>query len=85
MLVSVEDSNPTGSLFCRGVGWIADYFDTSPRMSSYLLCFIICDFSYVETVTPKGHVVSGNVHILNGVAWYSRFGLTLVTPSLDKA
>lgn len=38
----------------RGNGWIADSFNVTPPVSSYLLAFIICDFDYKENMTSNG-------------------------------
>lgn len=42
----------------RGNGWIADSFNVTPPVSSYLLAFIICDFDYKENMTSNGIRVS---------------------------
>ncbi|KAK7090085.1 hypothetical protein V1264_009931 [Littorina saxatilis] len=38
----------------RPNGWVADVYDTTPPMSTYLLAFIVCDFTNVNGTTPKG-------------------------------
>ncbi|XP_041356302.1 aminopeptidase N-like [Gigantopelta aegis] len=38
----------------RSNGFVADIFETSPKMSTYLLAFIVCDFEYKEQVTKRG-------------------------------
>ena len=37
---------------------MADIFDTSKNMSTYLVCMIICDFEFTEATTAKGVRVS---------------------------
>ena len=50
---------------------IVDIFATSPNMSTYLLCLIVCDFEYTEATTTKGVQVSWmsrsamRLHIIN--------------------
>ena len=34
--------------------WKETMYKRTPRMSTYLLAFVICDFTYTETVTPNG-------------------------------
>ena len=31
-----------------------DIYNTSEKMSTYLIAFVVCDFEYTETVTRKG-------------------------------
>ncbi|XP_053387121.1 aminopeptidase N-like [Mercenaria mercenaria] len=45
---------PITSSVNRGDGWIADKFERTPKMSTYLLAFIICDFQYVQATTTNG-------------------------------
>ncbi|KAK3599710.1 hypothetical protein CHS0354_037183 [Potamilus streckersoni] len=42
----------------RDGGWVADHFQRTPAMSTYLLAFIICDFD-VLTKTASGNVTYG--------------------------
>ena len=41
----------------RDENWVADYFDVTPYMSTYLVAFAIIDYPHVETVSSNGHVV----------------------------
>lgn len=38
----------------REDGFIADIYNTSAKMSTYLLAFVVCDFGYVENKTKSG-------------------------------
>ncbi|ELU06734.1 hypothetical protein CAPTEDRAFT_226393 [Capitella teleta] len=38
--------------------WLADHFATTPVMSTYLLCFVVCDFPHVEMSTSNEKLVS---------------------------
>jgi len=38
----------------RPDGWLADVYETTPPMSTYLLAFIVCDFVHINGTTPKG-------------------------------
>ncbi|XP_059138985.1 endoplasmic reticulum aminopeptidase 1-like [Physella acuta] len=35
-------------------GLVSTKFQRSPKMSTYLVCFVICDFNYTETRTRSG-------------------------------
>lgn len=34
-----------------------DHFETSVKMSTYLVAFVVCDFGYVQNVTSRGKKV----------------------------
>nr|KAF6454135.1 thyrotropin releasing hormone degrading enzyme [Molossus molossus] len=39
-------------------GWVTDHFSQTPLMSTYYLAWAICNFTYRETITKSGVVVS---------------------------
>ena len=41
-------------VYNRGDGWIADIFNTTVKMSSYLNCLVIGEFEYLETISEHG-------------------------------
>ncbi|XP_076080855.1 aminopeptidase N-like [Mytilus galloprovincialis] len=51
-MVSLSNT-PITSNNSRGNGWIADSFEVTPKMSTYLLAFIICDFKYTVETTKN--------------------------------
>ena len=46
----------------REDGYIADVYNTSAKMSTYLLAFVVCDFGYVENKTKTGVKVIDEAH-----------------------
>ncbi|KAI8521597.1 hypothetical protein Bbelb_013510 [Branchiostoma belcheri] len=45
---------PIDVAYTRGDGLVETHFQRSVPMSSYLACFIVCDFKYTESVTRGG-------------------------------
>lgn len=39
-------------------GWMKSVFDKSVPMSTYLICFVVCDFVEKNTTTQNGVLVS---------------------------
>lgn len=39
-------------------GWVTDHFSQTPLMSTYYLAWAVCNFTYRETTTKNGVVVS---------------------------
>lgn len=39
-------------------GWVTDHFSQTPLMSTYYLAWAICNFTFRETTTKSGVVVS---------------------------
>ena len=37
-------------------GWVADYYDITKKMSTYLLAVVICEFDYREMTTSNGKI-----------------------------
>ncbi|ELT97205.1 hypothetical protein CAPTEDRAFT_196092 [Capitella teleta] len=37
--------------------WMADHFARTPKMSTYLVCFVICEYSHIEATTSSGTLV----------------------------
>ncbi|KAI8500655.1 Endoplasmic reticulum aminopeptidase 1 [Branchiostoma belcheri] len=80
----------------RQDGWTADHFDTTVRMSSYLVAFVISNFTYKENVTAEvwarpDAVANGEVDYAIAVAskvltYYEEyFGIPFPLPKLDMA
>ena len=42
---------------CRTGDWVADHYQQTAVMSTYLLAFIICDFEYTENMTRNNITV----------------------------
>ncbi|CAC5387007.1 ANPEP [Mytilus coruscus] len=51
-MVSLSNT-PVINNITRANGWIADHYEVTPKMSTYLLAFIICDFKYTVNITKN--------------------------------
>ncbi|KAK0064996.1 aminopeptidase N, partial [Biomphalaria pfeifferi] len=80
----------------NGVTYVKDVFAQTKKMSTYLLAFVVSDFSYIETTTTDGVLcrawarqeqVSSTAYALNitikGLAFFEDlFGVSFPLPKL---
>lgn len=64
-------------------GWSTTYFKPSPKMSSYLLAFIISEFAYKSSQTDKGVTVI-NFFILHNLKRFTKGCFFLKVSNLGK-